>query len=331
MNLELETPPGDQTLVIGVDLGGTKLRIAAVDPQGHILVHHKEPSLFDAGPKATVVRITEAIARIREELPDHLLVALGIGAPGPMDPSAGTILSAPHLPLWRDVPLAELLTEATGLFTVFDNDANAAAVGESRFGAGRGVQNMVYITVSTGIGGGVIVDGKLLRGQHGAAGELGHMTIWWDGRHCPCGNQGCLEAYASGTALAERAREAIQGGRDSVLALRKKNLDAVAIAEAAQAGDHLARELISDAGTALGLGIRGLIHLFDPALVVVGGGVSQIGAPLWEPLHRVVEADAMAMYPKRVRIVPTQLGDDPGLLGASVLAREGLANVRARS
>jgi len=317
-------PRPDQPVVIGIDLGGTNLRVSAIDPLGRILARRKERSQFDAGPGPTIERISTAVSELQAELPHRPLRAIGIGAPGPVDPETGTILAAPHLPHWHDVALAHEVEQSTGLLTVLDNDANVAALGEAQYGAGRGVRNMVYITVSTGIGGGVIVDGRLLRGEHGAAAELGHMTIWWDGRACPCGNRGCLEAYASGTALAERARELMANGRESVLARHKKNLDAVAIAEAAQGGDRLSQELISDAGTALGVGIRGLIHLFDPALVVVGGGVSLIGAPLWEPLRRVIEADAMENYPKRVRVVPTELGDDPGVLGAAMLAREAL-------
>ncbi|MPZ12906.1 MAG: ROK family protein, partial [Chloroflexi bacterium] len=186
----------------------------------------------------------------------------------------------------------------------------------------RDAGHVVYLTISTGVGSGFVVDGRLLIGAHGAAGEAGHMAISLDGPLCACGNRGCLEAYASGTGLVNRAREAISAGRTTSLADHRGDLEAVHIAEAAERGDLLAEELIAQAGTALGIGVRNLLHLFNPSVVVIGGGVSRIGSRLWDPMVRVINTDALTPYRKDLRIVPAELGDDSGLMGAAILAHE---------
>lgn len=320
---EAEVPeapdPQLQPVAIAIDLGGTRSRVAAVEADGTVTARCTEPTDAESEPDGVIERLATAVGRIREQMVGRPVLGLGIAAPGPVDPRAGVVLLAPNLPGWRNVPLASRLQAVTGLPAVLGNDANLAALGEARFGAGRGVRNLVYLTVSTGIGSGVIVDGSLLIGEHGAAAEAGHMTIWWNGRPCHCGNRGCLEAYASGSALVERALEAMGAGRASSLSRQEGELDAVAVSQAADQGDALARELVGEAGTALGLGVRNLLHLFDPSLVIIGGGVSHMGRLLWDSMRQVVESDALDLYPKRARIVPAALGDDPGLLGAASL------------
>jgi glucokinase len=225
------------------------------------------------------------------------------------------------------VRLAEALKMRVGLPVLLGNDANLAALAEARHGAGKGVRDLIYLTVSTGIGSGVVADGRLLLGANGIAAEAGHMTLSLDGPLCGCGNRGCLEAYASGTGLANRATEAVAAGRASSLSRIQEELTAVHISDAADEGDALAQELIDQAGHALGVGVRNLLHLFNPSVVVIGGGVSQIGPRLWDPMLKVVDEDAMTTYRRDLRIVPAALGDDSGLIGAALLVHDGVGPV----
>ncbi len=311
-----------EPIAIAVDLGGTQFRVAAVTQHPRILHRFAEPTRADAEPNVVISDIARVVAHARERIPGSSVIGLGVTAPGPLDHETGVVFQAPNLPTWRDVPLADELRRRTGLPVLLGNDANLAALAEARCGAGAGAKHLVYVTVSTGIGSGFVVHGKLLLGAHGAAAEAGHMTLALDGPLCGCGNHGCLEAYASGTGLVNRARDAMAAGRGTSLAELGAELDARDIALAAAQGDSLARELIEQAGVALGLGIRNLLHLLDPEIVVIGGGVSRIGPPLWDPMRRIVESDALSVYRRDLRIVPAALGDDSGLLGAGLLVHE---------
>lgn len=302
--------------VIAIDLGGTRSRVAAVTRQGEIVARLVRDTEAEAGADRVIENLAAGVLEINAAL-DRPAAGLGVAAPGPIDHVRGIILQAPNLG-WEDpIALGPRLENDTGLRAYLGNDANFAALGEARFGAGRGARNLIYLTVSTGIGSGIIADGRLLLGQYGGAGEAGHTVIREGGRACHCGNQGCLEAYASGTALAERAAEAIQAGRASSLTRLEDGFEAEEVAAAAEAGDSLAQELITEAGTAMGIGISNLLHLFDPEIVVIGGGVSQIGPRFWEPMLATIKADRYAAYADHARVVPAALGDDPGLLGAA--------------
>jgi glucokinase len=311
-----------EPIAIAVDLGGTQFRVAAVTRQPLILHRVADPTRADAEPDVVMADIARVVSDVCARASRSPVIGLGVTAPGPLDHVSGVVFQAPNLPTWRDVPLADELRRRTGLPVLLGNDANLAALAEARCGAGRGAQHLVYLTLSTGIGSGVVVDGRLLLGSDGAAAEAGHMALSMDGPLCGCGNRGCLEAYASGTGLVNRAREAIANGRPSQLSSYGSALDARHVEAAAERGDALASELIEEAGTALGLGVRNLLHLFNPEVVVIGGGVSRIGAPLWDPMMRVVEADALSVYRQNLRIVPAALGDDSGLLGAALLVHE---------
>lgn len=306
-------------VAIAIDLGGTQYRVGAVTASGEVLFRSAYPTNVEAGPDGIIRDVAAAVTQARAALGARPCVGLGVAAAGPLDPATGTILHAPNLPGWRDVPLAQRLEAHTGLLVRVGNDANLAALAEARCGAGRGATNLVYLTVSTGVGSGFVVDGRLLLGEQGLAAEAGHMAIFLDGPLCGCGNRGCLEAYASGTGMANRAREALAAGRSSSLSSLGAQVTAAAIASAAEKGDQLAQELIAGAGRALGLGIRNLLHLLNPSVVVIGGGVSRIGPRLWDPMLQVVESDALEAYPRGVRIVPASLGDDSGLVGAGLL------------
>ncbi len=307
--------------VIAVDLGGTNLRAALFTedaPEATRL--EKVPTLAEEGPDAVIARMIAAIEAVAPA--DHQGLRIGVGAPGPLDPFAGVVLEAPNLPGWERIPLRDRLADHFGCPVALGNDANLAALGEWRHGAGRGTRHLIYLTVSTGIGGGVIVDGELLLGARGLAAELGHMTVVPDGPLCGCGQRGHLEAVAAGPALARRARELLALGRVSTLARLEEEIDARHVGRAAQEGDALAREVVAEAAGLIGRHLAGLAHAFNPEIFVIGGGVSRIGAPFFEPMERALRAGLMyPVYGDGLRLVPALLGDEAGLVGAMVLAR----------
>lgn len=236
------------------------------------------------------------------------------------------VLTVPNLPGWNGLPLVDLFAEEFDCKTLLENDANAAALGEARLGAGRGFEDFAYFTVSTGIGGGIIAGGKVYHGTDDNAGEFGHQIILPDGPRCNCGNWGCLESLASGTAIARRTREKLAGGRFSkMLEMVGGDIakaDAQVAAEAARMGDSLALDIWEETGKYLGLGVANIINILNPKRVVIGGGVSKVGDLLFEPARRVAKARAMRDLARVADIVPAELGDDGGILGALCLALE---------
>ncbi len=313
------------------DIGGTQIRAALCDASGRI--HHRAHTLTYAreGRDAVIRRIQETLTQALGGLPLHQVRGIGVVAPGPLDPQTGVIVFAPNLPGWENVPLRQILRDYFGLPVSVGNDANLAALGEHRFGAGRGVQNLIYITVSTGIGGGVIADGRMLLGARGFAAEVGHHTIEADGRQCNCGNIGCLETLASGPAIARMAREAIAEGAASLLReMVNGQLDQITsrlVYEAALQNDALAIETLRRAGRYLGIGIVNLLHLFNPEMIIIGGSVAKAGDFLFVPMWEVIRARSHPIYWEQLRIVPPELGDDVGLLGALALV---LSDAEAR-
>jgi glucokinase len=234
------------------------------------------------------------------------------------------VTAPPNLPGWKNVPLKRLIEEALSITAFLENDANAAALGEHRFGAGRGVQNMIYVTASTGIGGGLILNGQLYSGATGAAGEIGHMTVLPWGPYCGCGNRGCLEALASGTAIARDGRELVRRGVPTLIAElaagNPERVTAKLVAEAADRGDIEAQEILTEAMTYLGMGMANLVNLFNPELIVIGGGLTNMGEGLFGPVRRAIERRAFPAAARAAQVVPAELGDDVGVLGAVAVA-----------
>ncbi len=309
--------------MLGVDLGGTNVRAVLASGGGKFLTQTSLPTEANLGPDKVIENILLVVGTVLENSDSSDVVGLGIGAPGPLNPRTGVVYSPPNLPGWDNVPLQSILEDKLGLPVFLGNDANLAALGEYRFGAGKDYRNLVYVTVSTGIGGGIIDDGRLLDGARGAAGEIGHMTIEASGPLCNCGNRGCLEVFASGTAIRRRAIERLQRGVLSRLSEwaggNLENLTAELVALAARHGDVLALELLRETGTYLGVGITNVLHLFNPEIVLIGGGVSRCGDLIFKPLIEEVNRRAMPAYRKGVPIIPTGLGDDIGLYGAVAL------------
>ena len=295
--------------VIGVDLGGTKLLAGTFDSS--LNVHHRAHRFARGNGTADVLdTIVDAVREARDAAEGEV-DAVGFGIPSLIDQERGVAVTTVHLPI-RDLPFRDLMAERLGLPVFVENDATAAMLAEWRFGAARGCSDALLITVGTGIGGGMVAGGALVRGAQGAAAEFGHMTIDYDGPLCPCGAHGCLEAFVSGTALAREAR---------ALGLE---MTSAQVAELAHDGHAGARALVAEMGTRLGTGIANLVNAFNPQVVVLGGGVLALGDLLLAPAREEVARRALAPSRDLVQIVPTRFGAESGMLGAAVLALEGV-------
>ncbi|HEX6443612.1 MAG TPA: ROK family protein [Streptosporangiales bacterium] len=313
---------GGEPYVLGLDIGGTKLAAGVVTPRGEALSFVVGPGGSGDDAESGVKRLfalgREAMTAAGVE--PSRIGAVGIGCGGPLDPARGVLVAPPHLPGWRDVPITAWAQHEFDRPAVVENDGTAAAAAEFRFGAGRGVSDLVYLTVSTGVGGGAVVAGRLFRGAAGNGGEFGHVTVDWHGRRCVgCGRRGCLEAYASGTSIAERAREAVHAGEPSSL---PGGATAADVAAAAAAGDPLAVRIWDETTLALGCGLTSIVNVFEPEVAVLGGGVTESGEQLLAPVRARVEADAMAAAAERVRVVPAALGRRVGVIGAAAAVWE---------
>ncbi len=311
-----------ETFCLMADVGGTHLRTAVGSSSVHLLAKLHRKTRVELGPDGVIAQIEEMARESMREAGVDLrdIAAMVIAAPGPLDPVTGIVIEAPNMPGWHRVPLAGDVQKRLHVPVRAVNDANAAAVGEFRYGAGRGCRNLVYLTVSTGIGGGVIVDGRLMEGADGTAGELGHMTIDMHGPRCPCGNIGCLEVLASGTSIGRIFRERLAAGGTSVVSEWTDRATGADVTRAAAMGDALAVEVFSQAAQALGVGVVNVVNIFNPNVVVLGGGVTQAGDRLFEPVRTMVKERAMPISRETARILPVELGDDAGLYGALAIA-----------
>ncbi|HSK51535.1 MAG TPA: ROK family protein [Clostridia bacterium] len=314
-------------IVLGLDVGGTKLAAGVVTGDGRVLGKRSAASFVGQGPHAMIDRHV-ALGRAAVEasgVPWSRVRAVGIACGGPLDPFHGIIQSPPGLPGWDDIPLVDIVERALERPAVVDNDATACALAEDWYGAGRarGVRHLVYLTISTGVGGGLVLDGRLYRGAAGNAGELGHLTVDYRGRQCGCGRRGCLEAYASGTNIAARAREALATGRPSSRA-ELPEVTARDVAAAAAAGDPLASEVWDETTAILGSAIANILDVFNPELVVLGGGVTRAGDQLLVPVREAALRQAMAPARGAADIVLAGLGEDLGVVSAAAVAFERL-------
>lgn len=310
----------EKNFVIGIDLGGTKINGALADLEGKILSQHTIPTNASEGEQAVLERIFKVIEMVMEKADKKAedIKVIGIGSPGPLDGKTGVILDSPNLP-FNNFQLVRPIEQKFNITTYLDNDANVAAIGEYMLGAGKGTNNMVFMTVSTGIGGGAIVDGKIYRGGTSNALEIGHTTILPDGPRCNCGNYGCIEAIASGTAIARQGREVVERGLDTSL----KNYDSVTSYEVyveAQKGDKAAKEILDSSFNYLGIAVANIITSFDPDVFVIGGGVSQMGSILFDKVQEVVNKRCFKTMSEHCKIVPAGLGTDAGVMGAVALA-----------
>jgi glucokinase len=323
-------PVGDDPgPVLALDIGGTKLAAAVVTADGaaHGLV--VEPTRREDGWGVVTRRLFDMGRRAVETAAVGQIRAVGIACGGPLVAPTGLLLCPPHLPGWIDVPIGPLATDAFGVPFALDNDATVAAIAEHRFGAGRGTTTMLYLTVSTGIGGGAIVNGSPHRGAAGNGGEFGHLTVHRGGRRCSCGRRGCVEAYASGTSIALRAREELAGGASSTMAALPMPT-AADVSAAAVAGDPLAVAIWAETVDLLGAAVTDLVNVFEPDLVVLGGGVTRSAAMLIDPIRELVAREALTPAARAVPIVRAALGGlvcvvGAGIIGYDLLTDDGLA------
>lgn len=305
--------------IIGVDLGGTLIRACLADTDGGILRQERQPTLAREGLQPVLARMKDAIDQVLHGIERDDVLGIGIASPGPLDPRIGVVIAPPNLPGWDNVPLCDIIAGEYGLPVFVNNDANLAALAEYRFGAGRGASDLVYLTISTGIGGGIICAGQLVLGAHGLAGEPGHATVEPAGPRCNCGNVGCLECISAGPAIARHAAELISQGQESALSGGLQGgaeLTAKLVGKAAQQGDHVALQAIGRAARYLGIGVLNLIHIFDPDIVILGGGVTKLGPLLLDPVRAWVRDHALTPVQRETPIVRAALGDQVGLLGA---------------
>jgi glucokinase len=319
-----EPPPSNP--VLALDLGASRIRAAVVAGDGRILTRRDGRTPGAEGPAAVVDACIGHLRAVRDEIGPRLaarLVGVGLSAPGPVDPRTGTLLEPPNLgPGFRDIPFTAPIAAALGLPAALERDTHVAALAELAFGAARGCRDFLYVTVSTGVGGAIVVDGRLYGGPDGVAGELGHLTLDLDGPPCGCGGRGHIEALSSGSGIARLATEAARAGRSPALAERLAarapgRLEGRDVAEIAEAGDPEAGAIMDRARRAFAVFVVGLVNVFTPERIVVGGGVATgQGERLLGPAREAVAATAFRIPRERVRIVPAALGDDVGLIGA---------------
>ena len=318
-----------ERLAAGVDLGGTKIHTVVAAAGGRVLGEDRRPTEAAEGPDAVVVRIAASVRAAAAEAGVNIEALLGVGlsSPGPCDPKRGVVTDAPNLPGFHHFPITRLVGEALGLPVLLENDANAACYGEYRFGAGRGLRHIVYVTLGTGIGGGIIIDGRIYEGASGAAGEVGHIVVDHDGPPCNCGGRGCVEALASGPAIARAAAEAVAEGRSAALAELAGGgaLTAELVHEAALKGDETSREIISRAGYFLGLGLIGVLNTLNPEALILGGGLLGLGDLYLGPAINTAKTDSFEQIMADVTITTAMLGARAGALGAAALVMDSQA------
>lgn len=308
----------EKKYVVGVDLGGTKIYTALVDLEGNIIKEKTVETLAHEGELAVKERIIDTINYVIDGTDKDLIKSIGIGSPGPLDVKNGIIIENSNLP-FKNFAIVKTIKETYDLPTYLDNDANVATLGEFMFGAGKGTENMVFITASTGIGGGAVLNGKLFRGSTGNALEVGHMTVATEGPRCGCGNLGCAEALGSGTAIGKRAKEAVLS--NVVTSLKNyENVTAKEVFKEAANGDRVAKNILNTSLTYLGIAVANTITNFDPEKVVVGGGVVNGGDIVIDTIRNVVEERCMAAFVENCTIEKAVLGGKAGVLGAAALA-----------
>lgn len=310
---------------IGVDVGGTNVKIALVNDEGKIIYSNSIPTHAEMGYEYTINSMKDAIRELLKEtkLEATDVEGIGFGFPGQIDCQKGIVRLAPNIPGWINIPIAEIIEKEFGIPTRVDNDVRTAALGELNYGAGIGCQNMVCITVGTGIGSGLVINGKLVRGASNAAGELGHIKLNMSGGPlCGCGDRGCLEAYASGPSIVAMAEEYIRGGKSTrYRELANPEITPYIVSVAAKEDDPVAKQIFKIMGEYIGMGLTSVVNLLNPEKIIIGGGVAAAGDILFDPIKETIAKRAMTIQKEAVEIVPAQLGNNAGVIGASLLIK----------
>ncbi len=312
----------EKSFFVGVDIGGTKVAAGLVNGVGEISSQARVPMVSTSSAADGLQAVLAAIAKV---IPDHGAHVAGIGicAPGPLDPKTGIILNPPNVPCWRNFPLAESVQKLHSVPVKVDNDANAAALAEARWGAARGYKQVFYATIGTGIGTGIVFDGNIYHGRTGSAGEGGHVSIDYHGPLCRCGKPGCIEILASGTAITQRARERVSAGEKScMLELAGGESNAITgeiVAQASAAGDPLAKRILGEASEMLAVWLSNMIDLLDPDVIVIGGGAAALYQPFFDQIRARVAKITLNPRAMEVPIVPARYGADSGIAGGAAL------------
>ncbi len=310
--------------ILGIDMGATHLGIIVTNFAAHILDEAEAPLNVNDGPKVCLERLNNEVQALlkRMNITFDQIVSVGMGVPGPVVAEAGAVSAPPIMPGWDDYPIRNHLQDLWHSTVTVGNDADFGALGEWAYGAGRGESNLAYIKVGTGVGAGLLINGHIYRGATGCAGEIGHITIQQDGPRCSCGSYGCLEAMAGGNAVARRAIEMVKSGRRTKLATMSpvESITALDVAAAARAGDLVSQQIITASGNYLGIAIAGLVNLFNPGMIVVGGGVAHMGDLLLEPIRQSVRERSLRSAAQAVRINASVLGRRSSSIGAVVQA-----------
>ena len=319
-----------ESLTVGVDIGGTKMETALVDAQGNILASSRRPSGINLDPAMAIADITACVGELQAEASAASVAAVGLGVAGQIDSDNGIVRESPNLPKWSNVPIRHELERALSIPAFAINDVQAATWGEWQKGAGQGVLDLVCMFVGTGIGGGIVANGRMYTGATGSAGELGHTVVDYRGPSCRCGNWGCLEAHAGGWAIALRAQQAVatdpEAGK-AMLALAQDDpeaLTAATVSEAAHQGDPLAQRLVAEVGEALGAGVASVVNAFNPSLVIMGGSVIEGLPELMGMVKESVQRRALPSARDAVEVVKAQLGNHAVVVGAALMARQRL-------
>jgi glucokinase len=309
--------------IIGIDLGGTNIKAGATSKEGTILHDISIPSHAEISPEAVVGQIAAAVESVKDEFKRDQLLGIGIGSPGMVDLDGGTVKYPPNFVGWTVFRLGEEVTKAVGGYVRVENDANAAAVGELKFGAGRGMKNFVMVTLGTGVGGGFVIDGEVFRGEDGGAGEIGHTTIDYNGPQCNCGNRGCVEAYVGQKYLSQRVMEQLKSHPESIInqlaGVNGEKLEPKLISEAASKGDKFALQIWEETGAYIGVAVASALNLFNLSTVIIGGGVAKAGIPLFDSIESTVKSRVLSPLRPKVKILQAQLRNSAGILGAAAL------------
>lgn len=312
-------------LTIGVDLGATTVKAGVVDGEGKILDNQKVETLANKGPATVIRQISHAVRELLNHYRDGEVIGIGIGAPGVVASDGGVVKYPPNFSDWTEVDLGAEIRKEFRLPVQVENDANVAALAEAKFGAGRGHKDFLFVIWGTGVGGGIILNGEIFRGPYGGAGEIGHVTIDYNGPQCGCGNRGCVEAYVGQRYLSQRTREKLKNfdtSSSKILALVQGNFDAIepyTISMAAHQGDQLAHDILVEAGTILGVGLASVLNILDLRFVIVGGGISASEKFVFDAIERSIASRVLQGSRDAISVAPAQLGNTAGILGAASL------------
>lgn len=304
--------------LVGLEFGGTNIKAALFDNKPKIIHKEFQPTHAKRGVESVLKRVKKTIHNLinKEKILSNHLMGIGIASPGPLDTKKGIVFNSPNLPGWEKVPLKRVIEREFNVPVILENDTNAIALGEYWMGSGKGVNHLICLTLGTGVGGGIILNGQILHGRDDLGGEIGHMIIEKDGLECNCGNRGCLEAFVSATGIVKRTIQALNKGRESSLLKKRNRLTSELIFNEAKKGDRLSLEIVNETAEYLGIGLANLVNILNPEIIILGGGVSHSGEILFKPTLKELKKRAFHRGVEHLKVLPPKLGNSAGILGS---------------